>query len=136
MRDAEADDDFYMGLALMSASGSKSERCVLYVDDSDRIHIFLADKTESSPPCTPHFVAFQSAPKKSVKWVYMTYLPSPEAVGDIIYSGASRLVFLGSSEPLAYAGMLLSSSMEIVDYRGNLHWLRDRIFCLRSKDIF
>lgn len=136
MRDAEADDDFYMGLALMSASGSRTDRCVLSVDDSDRIQIFLADRTEPSPPRTPHFAAFQSTPRKSVKWVYMTYLPSPEAVGDVISMGASRLVYLGSSELLAEAGMLFSSSMEIVDYRGNLHWLRDRIFCLRSKDIF
>ena len=136
MRDAEADDDFYMGLALMSASGSKTDRCVLSVDDSDRIHIFLADRTDSSPPCTPHFAAFQSAPPNSVKWVYLTYTPSPEAVGDIVCSGASRLVYLGSGDPSLGASTLASSPLEMVNYRGNLHWLRDRIFCLRSKDIF
>lgn len=135
MREAEADDDFYMGIAFMSAARSKTDRCVLTVDDMDRMQITCADSSDKPVHPSPHFLAFHGS-SRGIRCAYLTYTPSAEAVGDMLAANVARVVYYATTELSPTVALGVSVSMEMHEYCGNLHWLRDRIFCLQSKDIF
>lgn len=137
MMHSELDDDYFMGMALMSAARVKTERCMLAVDDLNCIHIGFGELLDREAPSSPHFAMMLSCRNRSVRCVYSTFTPSRDALGDLTLAGVARIVYFKTCEldNLCEKNLLISN-LQTVEYQGNLNWLADRIFWLRSRDIF
>jgi len=126
------DKDYYMGLALMSASRTDNGKSILLVDNFDNFTICTGDNENIiEPEC---FLAATS--KNSYASAFFTYTPNVKSVKLLSITGVKKIIFFQTSS-IEDDVVSVSSSMEIEleNFNGNIHWMRDYIFFMRSKDI-
>lgn len=132
-------DDFYIGLAFMAAEGGESGRCCIFLLGDGSMIVSHGDslatiKHEIDP--ISHLAVGQGIPTVA-EAVFFNYTPCEQSIIALVYSGIKRIVFFpndkNESEKIT---SIKGCNAEIVAYSGNLNWLRDRIFFLRSNEIF
>jgi len=131
-------DDFYMGLTFIAAEGGESEKCCLFLlGDGSMVlshgdHV-VASNHEIDP--ISHLAVGQGIPS-GAEVVFFNYTPCENTVVLLIYFGIKRIVFFPNNKDESVKILSIPGcAAEITSYVGNLNWLRDRIFFLRSNEI-
>jgi hypothetical protein len=131
-------DDFYMGLVFIAAEGGESDRCCLFLlADGSMVlshgDFMAASKHEIDP--ISHLAFGQGIPA-TAEAAFFNYTPCEKSVMSLVYSGIKRIVFFpNNNDESARISAMPGCVADITAYVGNLNWLRDRIFFLRSNEI-
>lgn len=124
--------DYYMGLALLSAARTITGKSILLVDDYGNFTVCTGDSENILEP--EYFLA--ATCKNTYTSVFFTYSPNIKSVKILAISGIKKIIFFQTSD-IEDDVVTACSSMEIdlEIFHGNIHWIRDYIFFMRSKDI-
>lgn len=138
-----SDDDFHMGMAFMTASFSEHFKAALLVDIMGNMHVGLEKPPRQVALMEKHMLDPALSLLSSMRGgdqvgsLYLTYTPSYDCSLMMANYAVKRIVY-HESEPLddKSENMFANSSIELRKHQGNMSWIKDQIFLLRSRDIF
>ena len=128
-----AEDDYYMGIALLSCSRTIHGKSILFVDDFENYHVCTGEHENSLDP--EYFMASTHGLPKC-KSIFLTYTPNSNSIKMLANTDVKKIIFF-QTENIEEDTISLCSNIniDICKYKGNIHWMRDYIFFMRSKDI-
>jgi len=128
------DNDYYMGIALLSASRTTHGKCILFVDYFDNFNICTGESEKDS--LDPELFMASTTGIPECKEVFFTYTPDYKSIQMLANSYVKKIIFFQTLKINDEVISLCSTlEIEIFAYVGNLNWMRDYIFFMRSKDI-
>lgn len=138
-----SDDDFHMGIAFMAASLSDHFKAAVLVDLAGNMRVVTEKPPRQVALLEKHMLdpalhlLSSSRCGDQFGSLYITYTPSYDCSLIIANYAVGRLVY-HESEPLdeKSENMFANSSIELRKHHGNMNWIKDQIFLLRSRDIF
>lgn len=138
-----SEDDFHMGIAFMTASFSDHFKAAVLVDPMGNMYVGLEKPPRQVAILEKHMLDPALYLLSSLKCgdqvgnLYLTYTPSYDCSLIIANYAVRRLVY-HESEPMdeKSENMFVNSSIELRKHQGNMSWIKDQIFLLRSRDIF
>jgi dCMP deaminase len=132
------DDEYWMGLAVMSAAASECNRkqCCIIVDDDDKIvsiGVNSLNKTTKHLVCAETNALFNCCLPLNSGTAYVTHVPCMNCISNFILSKIKKIVYLQQEQINSDAINIIRASMDMERFSGNLNWMRDY---LKSSEVF
>ncbi len=128
------DNDYFMGVAFISIYRANHQNCMICVDAHDNFKVCTGSIDDDS--LLPHLFLASTTSYGNPTSVFLTYTPDYLCVQMLANSGVKKIIFY---QTLILEDFIFSfcsaQGIEIKKFNGNLNWIRDHIFYLRSKDI-
>lgn len=146
LREPASFDDYWMGMAFWVGANSRSphHNGAVVVSAAGQL---LASGFDSPPKATPDGEFFRSAEKIAISdtagkvltgaAIFLTFTPSSEGFLDILAADIRRLVYFpsGPLDPACHE-IMQQGYVQLVEYKGNLNWMRDHISVLKAAGVF
>lgn len=140
-RDVPARDDFWLGMALMLSASSQRlsyQGGAIIVSSVGHYETPLAFGFDvppgniRDPALSRHAekVAMSNGRDMSGACMYVTHYPCPHCMMDIVEAGIRRIVYFPAGDERDWAKtqeIAQEGYVSLEKFKGNLHWMRDRI---------
>lgn len=136
-------DDYWMGMAFWAATLSRSPKRHGAVIVSEGRPVILAGDTP--PKSAPDADFYRPAERVAVNefdnqpgaCIYLTYTPEPEGLIEVFASDIRRVVYFPTS-PIDRVCKEMASQFycHLIEFTGNLNWMRDHLAALKSEGVF
>jgi len=137
-------DDYHIGIALLSSVKSKQRKIALFCDTSNIIYISSENRPKGISSdqdvfvLEPEIYLFTSLKIFDVSGIlYLTYTPLFESLIILANSLVKKIVYIETEVINNEVEQLcLSANIDLQKYDGNLHWIKDYIFLIQQAEIF